>query len=95
MACGIEHQRLAADTGYWPLYRFDPRREAAGSPALVLDSPPPKTDIAKLLTLESRFQLTDRQDHDHYEALVDRARHQIAKRTALYRELASHAGRSA
>jgi pyruvate-ferredoxin/flavodoxin oxidoreductase len=88
MACGIEHQRLAAETGYWPLYRFDPRRAAAGEHALVLDSPPPKTDVARLLSLESRFQLTDRQDHVHYEALVERARHQIAKRVALYQELA-------
>jgi pyruvate-ferredoxin/flavodoxin oxidoreductase len=95
MACGIEHQKLAADTGYWPLYRFDPRRDARGEPALVLDSPPPKSDVARLLSLESRFQLTDRQDHDHYETLVERARHQIAKRVALYHELASHGARGA
>jgi pyruvate-ferredoxin/flavodoxin oxidoreductase len=95
MACGIEHQKLAAETGYLPLYRFDPRRDARGEPALVLDSPPPKSDVARLLSLESRFQLTDRQDHDHYETLVERARHQIAKRVALYHELASHGARGA
>ena len=39
MAQGIEHQRLAANSGYWPLYRFDPRRRDAGQPPLVLDSP--------------------------------------------------------
>ena len=89
MAQGIEHQRLATETGYWPLYRFDPRRAAAGAPPLVLDSPPPKADISNLLSLESRFQATDRQDHEHYEALVERARHQIAKRVALYQELAA------
>jgi len=88
MASGIEHQRLAADSGYWPLYRFDPRREASGEPALVLDSPPPKTDVGTLLATESRFQLTAQQDAAAYEALVDRARHQIAKRVALYGELA-------
>ena len=26
MALGLEHQKLAAESGYWPLYRFDPRR---------------------------------------------------------------------
>ena len=26
MAFGIEHQKLATDSGYWPLYRYDPRR---------------------------------------------------------------------
>jgi hypothetical protein len=40
------------------------------------------------MKLESRFQLTDQQDHVHYEALLERARHQIAKRVALYHELA-------
>ncbi len=93
MACGLEHQKLAADSGYWPLYRFDPRRAARGQPALVLDSPPPRTDVSRLMALESRFQLTDQQDHDHYEALVERARHQIAKRVALYHELATHRAR--
>ena len=33
MAYGLEHQKLAADSGYWPLYRFDPRRAAAGESA--------------------------------------------------------------
>ena len=92
MAHGLEHQRLAADTGYWPLYRFDPRRDARGEPPLVLDSPPPKADVSRLMALESRFQLTDQQDHDHYEALIDHARHQIAKRVALYHELATPYG---
>jgi len=90
MAQGLEHQRLAADSGYWPLYRFDPRRADAGQPPLVLDSPPPKADVAALMKLESRFQLTDQQDHAHYEALVERARHQIAKRVALYQELSAN-----
>jgi pyruvate-ferredoxin/flavodoxin oxidoreductase len=88
MAQGLEHQRLAADSGYWPLYRFDPRRVEAGQPPLVLDSPPPKTDVGRLMATETRFQLTDQQDHAHYEALVERARHQIAKRVALYHDLA-------
>jgi len=88
MSQGIEHQRMATDTGYWPLYRFDPRRAGTAQPPLVLDSPPPKGDVGALMALESRFQLTDQQDHAHYEALLERARHQIAKRAALYHGLA-------
>ena len=30
MAFGLEHQRLAADSGYWPLYHYDPRRADRG-----------------------------------------------------------------
>jgi pyruvate-ferredoxin/flavodoxin oxidoreductase len=89
MAHGLEHQRLAADTGYWPLYHFDPRRTRDGQPGLVLDSPPPRADVSTLMASETRFQLTDQHDHDRYQVLVDRARHQIARRVALYRELAA------
>jgi pyruvate-ferredoxin/flavodoxin oxidoreductase len=92
MSQGIEHQRMATDTGYWPLYRFDPRRAGTAQPPLVLDSPPPKADVGALMALETRFQLTDQQDHAHYEALVERARHQIAKRAALYQGLAQKQG---
>ena len=88
MAFGLEHQRLAADSGYWPLYRFDPRREAAGVPALVIDSLAPKTDVSKLMAIETRFQLTAQQDEARYAALVDGARRQITRRLAHYQELA-------
>lgn len=83
---------MATDTGYWPLYRFDPRRAGTAQPPLVLDSPPPKGDVGALMALETRFQLTEQQDHAHYEALVERARHQIAKRAALYHGLAHKQG---
>ena len=33
MAYGAEQQKLAVDSGVWPLYRFDPRRVAAGRAA--------------------------------------------------------------
>jgi pyruvate-ferredoxin/flavodoxin oxidoreductase len=88
MAFGIEHQKLAADSGYWPLYRYDPRRVAAGEPPLVLDSPAPKADVAKLMANETRFQLTAQQDPERYRELVETAQQQIRRRLALYQELA-------
>jgi pyruvate-ferredoxin/flavodoxin oxidoreductase len=93
MAFGVEHQKLAADSGYWPLYRFDPRRAEVGEPPLVLDSPAPKTDVAVLMDNETRFQLTAHQDPARYKALVAQARSQIARRRALYEELARGAAR--
>ena len=34
MAHGMSQQKLAVDSGVWPLYRFDPRRLAKGEPPL-------------------------------------------------------------
>ena len=33
LAHGLDQQKLAVDSGYWPLYRFDPRRATAGERA--------------------------------------------------------------
>jgi hypothetical protein len=60
----------------------------------VLDSPPPTADVGKLMAVEARFQLTDQQDHTHYELLIDQARRQIKKRVALYDEIAHRAAGS-
>ena len=92
MAFGIDHQRLATDSGYWPLYHYDPRRAAAGETPLVLDSPAPKIDVSKLMATESRFQLTAQQDPERYRGLVARAQQQIQRRLALYQELAGRSG---
>jgi pyruvate-ferredoxin/flavodoxin oxidoreductase len=91
MAFGIDHQKLAADSGYWPLYHYDPRRAANGESPLVLDSPAPKIDVSKLMASEARFQLTAQQDPERYRNLVAQAQHQIQRRLALYQELAGRA----
>jgi pyruvate-ferredoxin/flavodoxin oxidoreductase len=88
MALGLDHQRMAVDSGYWPLYRYDPRRSGPGEAKLVIDSRPPKTDVALLMENESRFQITASLDPERYHDLVDRMHRQIGKRMALYQELA-------
>ncbi len=89
LSCSLSHQRLAVDTGYWPLYRFDPRRAADGLPPLAIDAGTARTDVAEFMKLESRFQTTAEHDPDHYSTLVEHARQHIDKRLAHYRELAA------
>jgi pyruvate-ferredoxin/flavodoxin oxidoreductase len=88
LSCGLAHERLATESGYWPLYRFDPRRAADGQAALVLDSQAPRASVSTLMAEESRFQLTKRADPERYDALVTAADARIRRRLALYEELA-------
>jgi pyruvate-ferredoxin/flavodoxin oxidoreductase len=89
---GLDQQRLAVDTGYWPLYRFDPRREALGETPFMLDSAPPKTDLGKFVRNETRFRLVEQQDPDRFRELLERSQSDIKKHFAVYDEWTKRGG---
>jgi pyruvate-ferredoxin/flavodoxin oxidoreductase len=86
---GAEHEKLAVDSGYWPLYRYDPRRTERGLPALQLDSPAPKVDVAEFMAREARFKMVESADPERARELLEAARREIARRDTLYRQLAA------
>jgi pyruvate-ferredoxin/flavodoxin oxidoreductase len=88
MADGTNQQKLAVDSGTWPLYRFDPRRIAKGEAPLQLDSPPPKIPIETYMRNENRFRMLERLGEDRWRHLVDAAQKDVDRRSALYQKLA-------
>jgi pyruvate-ferredoxin/flavodoxin oxidoreductase len=54
---GNVQQDLAVKSGYWPLYRFDPRRIAKGEAPLKLDSKEPKATFSDFIAGENRFRM--------------------------------------
>jgi pyruvate-ferredoxin/flavodoxin oxidoreductase len=88
MAHGVDQQKLAADSGVWPLYRFDPRRVSRGEPPLHLDSGPPKADILTYLRNENRFRMVEKQDPERFRRLASAAREAARRRLSVYEQLA-------
>jgi pyruvate-ferredoxin/flavodoxin oxidoreductase len=88
MARGPEQQKLAVDSGVWPLYRFDPRRVAAGQPPLLLDSPPPKISAKEYMRNETRFRMVEKLDPERFKRLLAMAERQAAQRFGVYQQLA-------
>ncbi|MCL4812025.1 MAG: pyruvate:ferredoxin (flavodoxin) oxidoreductase [Vicinamibacteraceae bacterium] len=88
MAMGIEQQKLAVESGYWPLFRYDPRAREAGASPLHLDAGAPKSEIGKFMRNETRFRVVEQQDPDRFRELLARAQADVRKRFALYEELA-------
>ena len=88
MAHGVSQQKLAVDTGVWPLYRFDPRRLVKGEPPLHLDYGPPKVKVADYLRNESRFRMIERADPARYKAFVAESQAAAQRRYAVYEQLA-------
>jgi pyruvate-ferredoxin/flavodoxin oxidoreductase len=87
MAYGVEQQKLAVETGYWPLYRYDPRRPALGEGAFKLDSGAPKGDLAAYMRNETRFRMVEQQGPERYKELVAIAKANIQERFRVYEQL--------
>ncbi|HXX93428.1 MAG TPA: pyruvate:ferredoxin (flavodoxin) oxidoreductase [Planctomycetota bacterium] len=85
---GPRQQRLAAESGMWPLFRFDPRRVAEGKPPLELDSPDPKIRALDYMRNETRFLMAEKVDPDRFKGLLQEAQAQASRRFAIYRQLA-------
>jgi pyruvate-ferredoxin/flavodoxin oxidoreductase len=88
LAYGAEQQKIAVETGYWPLYRYDPRRAAAGETPLQLDSNPPKGNVQQYTKNETRFRMVEQQNPERFQGLMVQAQAQILSRYALYENFA-------
>jgi pyruvate-ferredoxin/flavodoxin oxidoreductase len=85
---GTEQQKLAVNSGVWPLYRYDPRRVARGEPPLVIDVPPGKASVAEYMRNETRFRMVEKIDPERFRRLAVLAREHATRRVALYEQLA-------
>src|SRR6516165_5640564 len=89
MAQGASQQKLAVDSGVWPLYRFDPRRVAKGEPPMSLDYGPPRARVADYMRNETRFRMVERTDPARFKRFLKQAQEDAQKRYAVYRQLAA------
>ncbi|HEX9781291.1 MAG TPA: pyruvate:ferredoxin (flavodoxin) oxidoreductase [Opitutaceae bacterium] len=89
LALGAEQQKLAVDSGHWPLYRFDPRKRQRGENPLSLDSAAPKTSLARYRQNELRFRTLEKVDPVKARAFAGRAEHIARARYDMYQQMAA------
>ncbi len=85
---GVSQQKLAVDSGLWPLCRFDPRRIETGEPPLKLDSAPPRKSVKEYVQREARFRMVERLDPIRFQNLMKAAQMEATQRFAIYQQLA-------
>ena len=88
LAFGLDQQKLAVDSGYWPLVRYDPRRRAAGEPPLVLDSGPPKVSLGKYMRNEARYRIVEQSAPERFATLLASAEKHVREQFAMYEQMA-------
>ena len=86
---GISQQEKAVESGYWPLFRYDPRRLTAGESPLKLDSGAPKLDLAQFVSHETRFRQVEAANPSGYKTMMERAQRELKEKYALYEQLSA------
>ncbi len=85
---GPAQQKAAVDSGYWPLYRYDPRRIEQGLNPFQLDSKDPKLPVGEYMKAENRFSALLRQNPERAAELTAKLQGFIDARWAKYKYLA-------
>lgn len=89
MMKGMNQQKIAVESGVWPLYRYDPRLKAEGKNPFQLDSKEP--DFSKLDTYmyaEVRFKSLRDANPERAKMLLEKQRVLIERRYKEYRYIA-------
>jgi pyruvate-ferredoxin/flavodoxin oxidoreductase len=84
MARGLNQQKLAVQSGHWPLMRFDPRRAAEGKNPMQLDSKPPSVPLEDYLYQESRYTALRQTQPEQARKLLQAAQQDVAARWKMY-----------
>lgn len=88
MRYGMEQQKRAVLTGYWPLIRYDPRRLREGLNPLQIDSKPPSLPLSQYMYNETRFTVLLHSRPEIAEELLEEAEADIRFRWRIYEALA-------
>jgi pyruvate-ferredoxin/flavodoxin oxidoreductase len=88
MGCSQLEAKLAVDSGYWAMYRFNPQLKDSGQNPFVLDSKEPTLDFQKFLMGEVRYSSLSKQFPEAAKALFDKTEKDAKERLAGYKHLA-------
>jgi pyruvate-ferredoxin/flavodoxin oxidoreductase len=84
----LGQQEKAVESGYWPLFRYDPRKVAAGESPLKMDSAAPKLALAEFLMKENRFKQVQQSQPEQWAKFLAEAERGVTERYALYEQMA-------
>ncbi len=81
-------QKLAVDSGYWPLYRFNPELAEQGKNPFILDSKAPDGSLQEFLSGENRYAMLERFHPELSRAFREKIEHDYAERFSILTHLA-------
>jgi len=89
MSKGMDQEALAVKSGYWPLYRYDPRLRKVGENPLQLDSREPSVALREYAYNENRYRMLRQSHPERAKRLLEEAQAAVMDRWRKYKHMAS------
>ncbi len=88
MGKSIAQEKLAVETGYWHLYRFDPRLKEEGKNPFMLDSKEPTKPFMEFINSEVRYTSLRKSFPEIADELFEQAEKDAKERYESYKRMA-------
>ncbi len=89
MIHGLEQQKLAVQSGVWPIYRYDPRLAHQGKNPLIIENKEPSIPVSQYAYNETRYKMLTQMDETRAEELMREAQQDAKSRWTLYQQMAA------
>jgi pyruvate-ferredoxin/flavodoxin oxidoreductase len=81
---GLDQQKLAVQSGHWPLFRYNPKLALDGKNPFVLDSKAPSVSLDKYIYNETRYTMLRQSNPKAAEELLKEAQEDVLARWRVY-----------
>ena len=89
MTKGMTQQKLAVDSGHWPLFRYDPSLSEENKNPFQLDSHDPKIPLEDYIYTEGRYRMLKQSDPEVAKFLLRQAQKAVHQRWQNYKQMAA------
>jgi pyruvate-ferredoxin/flavodoxin oxidoreductase len=90
---GLEQQKLAVQSGYWPLMRYNPELREEGKNPFQLDSKAPSIRLKEYAYREARYTMLARSNPELAAKLLEEAQDDVEREWRVYSARAGMPGR--
>jgi pyruvate-ferredoxin/flavodoxin oxidoreductase len=91
MTTGMQNQRVAVETGYWPLFRYNPMLSLENKSPFKLDSKAPKSPVGDFMKMETRFNMLSKSYPQRAKELEKLAAEDVSLRWEMLEQIAKAA----
>ena len=90
MGTAMQNQKAAVDSGYWPLYRYNPDLEKEGKNPFKLDSKGLKIKLKDYAYMETRYKMLTKSHPQLAEQLIKEAQDDVIRTWKEYERMAAY-----